>query len=107
MSAGYRERGKYVASMGGTGSFQALFKVAYVSPFITSLYGLPNTWLQTGSDSFTTSNNVFVNGGSTDLARLGAGGVTFQTSSVPEPGTLALMGTGILGVAAMVRRKMS
>ena len=99
--------GKYVASMGGTGSFQALFKVAYASPFITSLYGLPNTWLQTGSDSFTTSNNVFVNGGTTDLARLGAGGVTFQTPSVPEPGTLALMGTGILGVAAMVRRKMS
>jgi hypothetical protein len=99
--------GKYVASMGGTGSFQALFKVAYVSPFVTSLFGLSNTWLQTGSDSFTTSDNVFVNGGTTDLARLGAGGVTFQTPSVPEPGTLALMGTGILVVAAMVRRKMS
>jgi len=24
---------------------------------------------------------------------------------VPEPGTLALMGTGILGVAAAIRRK--
>lgn len=105
--AGTVNGGGYVASQGGTGSFQALFKVGYVSPFITSLFGLPNTWLQTGSDSFTTSNNVFVNGGSTDLARLGAGGVTFQTPTVPEPGTLALMGTGILGVAAMVRRKMS
>ena len=99
--------GSYVAAMGGTGSFQALFKVAYVSPFVTSLFGLPNTFLQVGSDSFTTSDNVFVNGGSTDLARLGAGGVTFQTPSVPEPGTLALMGTGILGVAAMIRRRLS
>ena len=99
--------GDYIASQGSTGSFDGLNKVAYVSPFITSLFGLPNTWLPVGSDSFTTSDNVFVNGGTTDLAQLGGGAVTFQTPVVPEPGTLALMGTGILGVAAMIRRRMS
>ena len=99
--------GTYVATFGSTGSFQALFKVAYVSPYITSLFGLPNTWLQVGSDSFTTSDNIFANGGSTDVAQLGAGGVTFQTASVPEPGTLALIGTGILGMAGLIRRRMS
>ena len=28
------------------------------------------------------------------------------TSTVPEPGTLALLGTGLCGIAGMVRRKL-
>ena len=99
--------GSYLASQFGTGLFGGLFKVSYVSPYITSLFGLSNQWQQVGSDAFTTSDNVFQNGGSTDLAKLGAGGITFQTPTVPEPGTLALMGTGILGMAGMIRRRMS
>jgi len=99
--------GSYAAVRGGTGSFESLFKVTYVSPFVTSLFGLPNTWQPGGSDSFTTSDNRFVDRGSTDTARLGSGQVTFQTAVVPEPGTLALMGTGILAVAGLIRRRMS
>jgi len=99
--------GSYAAIRGGTGSFESLFKVNYVSPFVTSLFGLPNTWQPAGSDSFTTSDNVFVDRGSTDTARLGAGQITFETGVVPEPGTLALMGTGILAVAGLIRRRMS
>jgi hypothetical protein len=37
--------GTQVATFNSTGSFQALFKVAYVSPYITSLFGDPNTWM--------------------------------------------------------------
>ncbi len=99
--------GTYVASRGSTGSFQALFKVGYVSPFITSLFGLPNSWMPVGSDSFTTSQNIFVNGGTTATAKLGAGAITFQTGTVPEPGTLALMGGGILCAVGLIRRRMS
>jgi hypothetical protein len=93
----------YVAFQNSTGSFQALFTVNYVSPYVTSLFGAPNSWLQPGSDSFTTGHNKFTNGGSTDTADLGQGGITFQT--VPEPGTLAMLGTGVLGLAGVIRRK--
>ena len=96
--------GAYVAAKNSTGSFQALFTVNYVSPYVTSLFGDPNSWLQPGSDSFTTGHNNFVNGGSTDKADLGQGGITFQT--VPEPGSLALLGTGIIGLAGLIRRKL-
>jgi PEP-CTERM motif len=98
--------GTYVATFGSTGSFQALFKVAYVSPYITSLFGLGNTWQQVGSDSFTTSDNIFANGGQSDVAQLGTGGVTFQTV-VPEPGTMVLLGSGLIGLAGVARRRLS
>jgi hypothetical protein len=96
--------GAYVAFQNSTGSFQGLFQVDYVSPYVTSLFGEPNLWLQPGSDSFTTSHNSFSNGGKTDKALLGQGGITFQT--VPEPGTLAMFGAGVLGLGGLIRRKL-
>lgn len=97
--------GTYVATKGGTGSFQALFQVGYVSPYITHLFGDPNLWMPTGSDSLNTSHNNFNNGGKTDGANLSGGNITFQTP-VPEPGTLGMVGTGLIGLAGMLRRKL-
>lgn len=96
--------GNYVAFLGGTGAFQASFHLDYVSPFVTSLFGDPNIWAQPGSDSFSTSSNNFVTRGVTDTATLGQGGITFQVS--PEPGALAIFGTGVLVVAALIRRRL-
>jgi hypothetical protein len=98
--------GQYVGTKLGTGSFQALFQVDYVSPYITSLFGDPNAWLAIGSDSLNTNLNVFKNGGKTDAAVLSGGNITFQTP-VPEPGTLGMLGSAILGLAGVLRRKLS
>jgi hypothetical protein len=105
LSGSLNSNGKYAATLFGTGSFQALFQVDYVSPYVTSLFGDPNSWLPQGSDSLNTAFNMFTNGGSSASAILTGGAITFQTS-VPEPGTLALCGSGILGLAGLIRRKL-
>jgi hypothetical protein len=100
---GSQNSGQYVGTKGGPGSFQAVFQVDYVSPNITSLFGDPNLWLKMGSDSLDTGVNVFGKGGK-DVALLTGGNITFQTP-VPEPGTLGLIGSGLVGLAATLRRK--
>jgi hypothetical protein len=102
---GIQNYGQYTATYKGTGSFQALFTVTYVSPYIPSLFGDPYGWQTTGSDSLTTSANIFKNGGTTDSAKLGGGAITYQTP-VPEPSTLGMLGSGILGLGAVLRRKL-
>jgi hypothetical protein len=47
-----------------------------------------------------------VNGGTTDSALFGSGTITVQTTPVPEPATLAMFGTGILGLAGLIRKKL-
>ena len=38
-------------------------------------------------------------------ASISSGNITLSTGVIPEPGSLALMGTGLLGVAGLLRRK--
>ncbi len=102
---GILNHGLYAAVLGGTGSFQGLFTVTYVNPIIPALFGDPQGWQPTGSDSLTTSFNIFAKGGNTASALLGGGSVTYQTP-VPEPSSLALVGSGVLGLASLIRRKM-
>jgi len=88
----------------GTGSFLATFNVTYVSPAALALFGLGPGFLPDGSVALTLGNAKF--NGTTFTAAIGGGSVTIQTP-VPEPGTLALFGSGIIGLAGLLRRKIN
>jgi hypothetical protein len=44
----------------------------------------------------------FFNGSTT----ISSGDTNFTTATVPEPGSLSLFGTGLIGIAGLVRRKL-
>jgi hypothetical protein len=89
----------------GTGSFLATFNVTYVSPAALALFGLGPGFLPDGSVALTLGNAKF--NGTTFTADIGGGSVTIQTAAVPEPASLALFGSGIIGLAGLLRRKIN
>ena len=95
-------RGMYAGLNGDGGVWGGVYALTYVSPAILATFGDLGAPLNPhGSDAFTTTDNVV--GPNLTTAQLGSGSITFQT--VPEPGTLILVGTGFLGLAKMLRRK--
>ena len=94
--------GMYFGVNGDGGGWGGVYTLTYVSPKILAWFGDLGAPLNPhGSDAFTTTDNVV--GPNLTTAQLGSGSITFQT--VPEPGTLILVGTGFLGLAKMLRRK--
>jgi hypothetical protein len=95
----------YVAAQGGEGYtfYTSGFTVA---PEITYVQ---DAWHYNGD----TSNNPLAFPDSTDGTTQGQGGgifggnVEFGTATTPEPSTLALLGTGVLGLAGAIRRKIN
>jgi len=100
--------GTYTAFRGLGGGFGVVYDLTFVSPAILAFFGdSTNVVAPDGGAAFTTTDNRWTPGGTTSSAELGSGTITIQTSAIPEPGTMALLGAGILGVAGFIRRRAS
>jgi hypothetical protein len=85
--------GKFTIGQGVTGAFTDSFAFAGIPG--------PNYFIQ-----FVVTSTVPLAGGSVSIADDGTSFVKLSGSPVPEPGTLGLLGSGLAGLAGIVRRKL-
>jgi len=113
--------GSFVITGNGTNGIPngVIFNGSFSGPVTWTLITLANgthNYTLTGSVSGTWYNGTTVNGATVQLTiNTGHGFFNGQTTissgdtniaTVPEPGTLGLMGTGLVGLAGLLRRKL-
>ena len=86
----------------GAGAFLATFNVTFVDPAVLALFGLGQGFLPVGSASLTFAGDNF--DGTTVTGAIGGGTVTIQTTPIPEPMGLGVLGMGLLAAAEGLRR---
>jgi hypothetical protein len=89
----------------GTGAFLGTFDVSFVSPMVLALFG-QHSFSPIGAVAFTSGQATFNTHTNTLTSVIGGGSVTVQTSPIPEPASLGLVGIGVLGAAGLIRRKL-
>lgn len=98
-----------------------IFNGSFTGPVTWTLVTLANgthNYTLTGSLTGTWYNGTTVSGATVQLTintgkgffngstTISSGDTNFATATVPEPGSLGLMGTGLIGIAGLVRRKL-
>src|SRR3984893_18014650 len=122
MGGSFAAGGKFNITGNGTSGIPSgvIFSGSFTGPLTWTLVTLSNgthNYTLTGSLVGTWENGTTVNGATVQLTiNTGRGffngktnissGDTNIVTAVPEPGTLGLLGTGLIGVAGMVRRKL-